>query len=164
MESLVIHGLYKVKDQYFDDFKRDYWNDNKNENRPYYFLWRDTDGIAWLIPISSQAENYKAKIRREEAKRGKGNCIYYQIGLIAGTEHAFLIGDMFPVDEGYIKAPFTFSSIHYVSRDTKLNSQIYSKAMRYMKLIEQGKIISRNDIMGIKQILLNRKENQDYMI
>ena len=157
MGTLIVHGLYSVKDQYFKDFKRPYWMDNKNEKRPYYFLLQDKDGIYWVIPMSSQKENYKTKIEREESKRGKGNCIYYHTVMIDTIERVFLIGDMFPIDESYIKAPFTIGETHYVVGNKKLNSEIYSKAMRYLRLVEQGVMKSRNDILGIKTVLLNRR-------
>lgn len=164
MGNLIVHGLYSVSDKYFEDFKRPYWMDNKNENRPYYFLLQDKDGIYWVIPMSSQIENYKMKIEREEAKRGKGNCIYYHTGMIASIERVFLIGDMFPINESYIKSPFTIGENHYVVRNKSLNSEIYSKAMRFLRLIEQGVMKSRNDILGIKRVLLNMANNSEYII
>lgn len=156
MDALVEHGLYKIRDQYFVDFKGN-WSDNKNENRPYYYLFQDKDGVFWVIPMSTQLENYKKKIAREEKKRGVGNCIYYHTGIVASKERVFLIGDMFPIDSQYIKAPFTIGSQHYVSRNKKLNAEIYSKAMRYLRLIEQGVMENRNNILGIKQILLSKR-------
>jgi hypothetical protein len=162
--GLVEHGLYTVKDQFFDDFARDYWMDNKNEGRPYYYLFLDKDNIPWVIPMSSQVENYKRKIAREEAKRGVGNCIYYHIGLVASRERVFLIGDMFPIDASYIKAPYVIGHIHYVSKNRKLNATIYSKSMRYLNLIEHGVMKSRNDVLGIKRILLNRRKKREYLL
>ena len=100
MTDLILYGLYSIKDSYFSDFKRPYWMDNKNEGRPYYYLLQDSDGVHWVIPLSSQVENYERKIVREEAKRGAGNCIYYHIGKIASAKRVFLIGDMFPVKIG----------------------------------------------------------------
>lgn len=52
----------------------------KSERRHHYYALKDKSGIIWLIPMSTQVENYKRKIEREEIKRGKGNCIYYHIG------------------------------------------------------------------------------------
>ena len=164
MGNLVEHGLYSVKDQYFSDFKTPYWIDNKNEHRPYYYLFLDKDGIPWVIPMSSQVDNYKNKIAREERKRGIGNCIYYHIGIVASKESVFLIGDMFPVDESYINGPFTIGHLHYISRNKKLNSAIYSKSIRYLRLIEQGVMKSRNDVLGIKRVLLNRKREYETIV
>ena len=73
--------------------------DNKNERRPYYYLLKDNDGIEWVVPMSSKVENYTLKIEKEEKKRGKGNCIYYHIGRIAGIARVFLIGDRVPVNQ-----------------------------------------------------------------
>ena len=157
MDNLVIHGLYLVKSKYFLDFKRPHWVDNKQENRPYYYLLKDKDGIPWVIPMSSQVENYKEKIERVEKNRGVGNCLYYQIGVVTSKERVFLIGDMFPICEEYIKSPFKIGHSHYVSRDKKLNSELYSKAMRYLRLIEQGVMKSRNNILDIKKELLANK-------
>lgn len=155
--QLVVHGLYTVKDRYFTEFGKGYWVDNKQEGRPYYYLFRDADGIDWVIPISSQVENYKRKIEREEQKRGKGNCVYYHIGIIASKERAFLIGDMFPVDMQYIKAPYMISARHYVSQNKMLNAALHRKATKYIKLVETGVMQSRNDIMGIKRELMLNK-------
>lgn len=55
--QLVAHGLYTVKDRYFTEFGNGYWVDNKQEGRPYYYLFQDTDGVDWVIPISSQVDN-----------------------------------------------------------------------------------------------------------
>lgn len=164
MDELVVHGIYLIQDQYFIDFKKPYWMDNKNENRPYYYLVRDADGIDWVIPLSSQTENYRAKINKIEEQRGKGNCIYYHIGKIASTERVFLIGDMFPVNASYIKSAFKIGYQHYIVQNEKLNKAIYSKSMRFLKLVSIGKIKSRNDIMGIKRILISQRENDAYII
>lgn len=160
LDKLIEHGLYSVNDSYFRDFKRPYWVDNKNEHRPYYYLIQDRDGIDWVIPMSSQVDNYKRKIERIEAKRGVGNCVYYHLGVIASKESVFLIGDMFPINYTYIKAPYTMGPDyrHYIVHNKRLNAALYSKAMRYLKLIETGVMKSRNDIMGIKQVLLKHKE------
>ncbi len=164
MVNTVAHGLYSIKSKYFQDFKRPFWVDNKNEQRPYYYLLKDKDGISWVIPMSSQVNNYRAKITRVEQKRGEGNCVYYHIGKIANIERVFLIGDMFPVTDDYIKAPFIIGKSHYVVQDRKLNSAIYSKAVRYLKLIESGVMKSRNDIIGIKQVLLNKQNNSSFIV
>lgn len=164
MNDLVVHGLYTVKGKYFSDFKRPYWMDNKNEHRPYYYLLKDNDGILWVIPLSSQTNNYAMKIQKVEQSRGSGNCLYYHIAPIASIDRVFLIGDMFPISEDYIKAPFTIDRRHYISRNKRVNSVVQSKAMRFLKLVEQGKIKSRNDIMGIKRILMNKRSNNSYLI
>lgn len=154
MKNLVLHGLYTMNDTYFTQYGHGYWVDNKNENRPYYYALKDPDGIDWLIPMSSQVANYSAKIHKIEAARGAGNCIYYHIAKIASIDRVFLIGDMFPVSPSHVKAQFTINKVHYVVQDSKLNRMLYSKAMRYLQLVSNGKIHSRNDILGIKKSIL----------
>ena len=46
--------------------------------------------------------------------------------------------------------------MHYVVKDKSLNRVIYSKAMRFLNLVESGVIKSRNDILGIKRELLGK--------
>lgn len=164
MGKLEPHGLYKIKDEYFSDFPSPHWMDNKGENRPYYYLFTDSDGVEWMIPMSTQMENYQNKIAKVESQRGKGNCLYYYIGKIASRDSVFLISDMFPIDSTYIMAPYTISQIHYVVKDEKLNKAIRSKAMRYLKLLEQGVMTGSKDVLGIKKILLNRRNNSDFII
>lgn len=106
--------------------------------------------------MSTQVENYKEKIEREESKRGKGNCIYYCIGRAAARDQVFLISDMLPILPEYIKGPFTISSIPYVVQNEELNNTVRKKAMRYLRLVEQGVIRNRNNILKIKYILCNK--------
>lgn len=150
-------GLYVVKNEYFTDFPDSGWMDNKGENRPHYYVLEDSDGILWMIPMSSQVESYRAKIHREEAKRGKGNCIYYHIGVVNGKERVFVISDMFPVTDEYILRPYTINKIPYIVKNSQLNAKLYSKAMKFIKLVEQKKMHSKHDIIGIKNKLLNGK-------
>ena len=80
---------------------------------------------------------------------------YRRCGLVASKERVFLIGDMFPIDERYIKAPYRISAYHYVSKNKALNTTLRRKAMKYLRLVERGVTYSRNDIMGIKQKLIS---------
>ena len=157
-------GLYIIKDQFFEDFKDYGLLYNKNQARPHYYALKDPDGILWMIPLSSQIENCRKKIERDEARRGRGNCIRFHIGIIAGKEEAFKICDMIPVDESYIEREWLLNSIPYVVRNDKLNRKLYSKAMRYLKLVEQGQMHNEHDILGIKRVLLNRKKNAAFVI
>lgn len=152
--NLVLHGLYKVNGQYFVDFKNPYWVDNKNEKRPYYYLFKDSGGVDWMIPLSTQVENYRKKIANIETAHGAGKCIYYHIAPIAGIDRVFLIGDMFPISSKYVKEPFTIKSVPYVLKDSNVNKVIRSKAMKFIKLVSTGKIRSRNNILAIKKKLI----------
>lgn len=116
--SVVINGLYSVSDTYFKEFESRSFCDNKNENRPYFLPFKDENGILWLIPLSSQVENYRDKIKRDEQKYKE--CLFYHIGSVMGKDRAFLIGNMFPVTEEYIKKPYTFSGRHHIIANEQL--------------------------------------------
>ena len=158
MERLIENGLYKVQDRYFVEFSNKYLIQNKCENRPFYYLLKDHDGIDWAIPLSSQVENYKKKIAREEQKRGEGNCIYYHIGEIASRERVFLISEMIPIDESYIKEPFLIDRPHYISRNQNQNRKVRSKAMRYLQLLKSGRLSDTAGRIMIRDKLLERRK------
>ena len=154
--DIVEHGLYIVSDQYFTDFPSKHWMQNKSERRPHYYALKDKSGIIWLIPMSTQVENYKRKIEREEIKRGKGNCIYYHIGKIAGKERVFIISDLFPVTTNYIVKPYTISSIEYIVKNEKMNKENKRKTLKYLRLLEQHQLSDNNNIIDIKRQLLTK--------
>lgn len=151
--ELLEHGLYIVKEQYFTDFPSKHWMQNKSESRPHYYSFVDPKGVIWMIPMSSQIENYKAKIKKEEQKRN-GRCLFYHIGKIAGKERVFIISDLFPITEDYIARAYTISSVEYVVRNETLNRELRSKAVKYIRLLEQKKLIDRNHILKIRSQLI----------
>ena len=148
--QIVEHGLYLVKDIYFQTFPSPGWMWNKGENRPHYFSFRDTHGLLWLVTMSSKTEKYRDKIKREEEKRGIGNCIYYHIGRISGQDRAFIISGLFPVTEEYISRSYNMNQAPYIVQDKILIRQIRSKAMRYIRLLEQKKLRDQNNILSIR--------------
>jgi len=79
---MVANGLYKIKDKYYTDFPSDKHIQIK-QGRPFYYAIQDQHGMYWLIPLSTQIDKHKKKITNIEAKRGKGNCLIYHIGVIA---------------------------------------------------------------------------------
>jgi len=151
--ELYKNGLYNIYDKYFTDFKSKFFMDNKSENRPYYYLFKDEDNILWVIPLSTQIENYKDKINRDENLHKQ--CIFYHIGKIGGNDRVFLIGNMFPVTAEYIKKPFTISGTPYIVKDKNLISEINKRAKRYLSLVKQGKLQPNVNIMEIKNEFKN---------
>lgn len=152
--NLIEHGVYFVKDQYFEDFPSEHWMFNKGEKRPHYYALKDTKGVMWLIPMSSQVENYKRRIKNEERKRGEGNCIFYHIGLFAGKESVFIISDMMPITDTYIARSYLINNVEYVIKNDNLNRKLRSKAVRYIRLLEKKKLTDRNGILKIRKHLI----------
>lgn len=152
----IKNGLYNIKDKYFEDFKSAFFSHNKNESRPHYFLFKDSDGVFWFIPLSTQVKSYSDKIKRDTKKYRK--CIFYHIGKIAGVDRVFLIGNMFPVTDIYIKKPFTISKIHYIVKNKRLVKEVNKKANEYLALVKYNKIVPKINILQIKDELMNNKK------
>ena len=155
--NLTEHGLYIVKDDYFRDFPSSGWLQNKGESRPHYFAVTDSSGTTWMIPLSSRVEKYRNLINKIEEQRGTGKCVYYHIGVVSGHESAFVISDMFPVTPKYIRRPYTVNQIPYVMRDDKLIRKLRSKALKYIRLLEQGALQDKNHVLQIRKKLSGTK-------
>jgi hypothetical protein len=139
-------GLYIVKDSFFRDYAKPNWVQNKGESRPHYYAIED-NGLLWLIPMTSRTESVKAKIAKEEAKRGEGNCIFYHTGFIAGVERGFKIGDMFPVTERHILRAYTVNGALYIVKTTALNRELRSRAVKFLALLKSGKMQDRLGVL-----------------
>lgn len=151
---MVEHGLYKIKDSYFKDFphKKHIWN---KAGRPFYYAVKDSAGIYWLVPLSSQTDNFRQKIETEEHKRGKGKCIRFHIGSIMGKTRAFRICDMLPVTDEYIEGAFYVNGKPYIAQDKDLITVISRKARDYIKQLELGRMYSQVDALAIRAKLLS---------
>lgn len=156
------NGLCIIADQYFDDFPSIRHMSNKHEKRPYYLAIRGVDGIIWMVPLSSQVEKYKRKIEADEAKYG--DCMFYYLAKVKGRESAFLVGNAIPVTENYIKKPFTVRGIPFVMQNKEDIRKIQSKLKRYLLMTRQGRMRPAVDILGIERVLLNRLQNNEYLI
>lgn len=154
-KTMVQFGLYSVKDQFFNDFKSPYFSDNKFENRPYFCSFQDKSGVWWMIPLSTQVAAYQQKIEKDEEKYRM--CLYYHIGKIAGHDRVFLIGNMFPVSEKYIKKEYTIAGAHYVVQNEALLREVQRRVKKYLSLVEHHKLKPYVDILGIKKKLIRHR-------
>lgn len=151
------HGIYLVDDLYFADFPSGTWMQNKSSTRPHYYVFKDSSGLPWMIPMSSKTEKYKRKISDLEAVHGKGKCAFYHIGFVNGRESAFIISGMFPVTSKYILRSYDMQEQPVIIKNATLNADIRRKAVRYIKLLEQGKLKDMNNVLSIRQSLLQQK-------
>ncbi|MCL1807481.1 MAG: hypothetical protein FWG31_07245 [Oscillospiraceae bacterium] len=152
---MIENGLYKIKDKYYTDFPHEKHIHNKG-GRPFYYTIKDSLGIYWLIPLSSQTDTYRRKIEIVESKRGKGNCLTYHIGLIAGEERAFRICNMIPITDEYIAGEFVFGGSHYIVKDKNLIKEISEKSRNYIKQLELGRMFSQIDALRIREKLIKK--------
>lgn len=150
--TITEHGLYIIDDNFFKDYKSDFWMDNKKENRPNYFLFKDKKGVIWFIPLSTRVNEYSQKIANDEKKHRQ--CIFYHIGKVNGKNRVFLIGNMFPVSLKYIKRPYTINETPYVVKNIKLINEVHKRASRYLAMVEQGKLKPNVDIIKVRDNLI----------
>lgn len=160
--SVERYGLCIIKDDFFRDFPNIRHMSNKYENRPYYLAVKEENGIIWVVPLSSKVEKYREKMRSDEEKYG--NSVFYYITRVKGEDRAFLIGNVIPVTAQYIKKPFTVNGQPFVIEDQADRKRIQSKLSRYLSMVRNGKLRPAVDILGIERVLLNRMENEAYMV
>jgi hypothetical protein len=150
---MVANGLYKIKKKYYEDFPQDKHIQLKL-GRPFFYAFKDNSGVYWLIPISSDVNLYYKKIKKEEAKRGEGNCMLFHIGVIAGKKKVFKICNMLPITDEYIDSEFTINNIHYIVKDMHLTQEISRKARNFIKQLELGRMTSQIDALSIRDKLI----------
>lgn len=106
---MVKTGLYIIKDQFFKDMNEPYLKGNKEQNRPHYYCFQDTDeGIYWMIPMSSKIEKFQ-KIVDAKLIQGKSCDVIHIAKLDNDKKSAFLIADMFPITEKYVEREYTIA-------------------------------------------------------
>ena len=151
------HAFYIIKDEFFVRFNDPFLKGNKEENRPHYYCFQDnTEGIYWVIPMSSRVEKYK-KIIVKKKEQNKPCDILHICRLSSGVENVFLIQDMFPVTENYILRPYTIGENTLTLTKDKDVKIVEKKALRIKNMIENGKrfIPYQVDAMKIKNELLS---------
>lgn len=111
---MVEHGFYIIDDLFFEKFNDPFLKGNKSENRPHYYCFKDTnEGLYWIIPLSSRINKYQ-KIINQRLKNHKPCDILHICTLSNGKQSVFLIQDMFPITQKYIKRKYTINSNHLV--------------------------------------------------
>lgn len=99
-------GFYILKDCFFEEFGDLNLKGNKKENRPHYYALCDNNtGLYWVVPMSSRIAKYRAIIEKRE-KEGKPCDTLHVCKLDNGGESVFLLQDMFPITEKYIRREY----------------------------------------------------------
>ena len=154
--------FYFIKDEFFETVNdRSILTNKVNGNkRPCYYCFRDynNDKLIWFVPISSKIEKYKKIYEYKINKFKKVDTIVF--GKINDKETAFLIQNMFPVTDKYIKEKYVQNNKD-VLITYSLRKEIETKANYILKLVECGKKVVFTDIIKIKEILLKELENSN---
>ena len=154
--------FYFLLDSYFTDFPDPYLMKNKESingslhDRPCFYAFRDEGtGLYWMIPFSSQVEKFRGYYNSKIERYGKCDTITF--GEVLGFEKAFLIQNMCPVTEKYIKNEYIDSRASVPVRiDGRFEAELISKAKRVLALQRKGVKLIFPDVLKIEKELLGR--------
>lgn len=154
--------FYYIDDQYFIDFPDDKLMRNKESvnsqphDRPCFYAFKDErTGLYWMIPFSSQVAKFKGYYNAKISKYGKCDTITF--GEVLGFEKAFLIQNMCPVTEQYIKNEYIDKRTSVPVRiDGRFESELINKAKRVLALQRKGIKLIFPDVLKIEKELLKK--------
>ena len=154
--------FYYVKDDYFNEFNDGRLMRNKEHvngqphDRPCFYAFQDSNtGLFWLIPFSSQTDKYRKYYDSKIKKYGKCDTIVF--ACVLGYEKAFLIQNMCPVTEDYIKNEYCDRfSTKPVKIDGRYEADIIAKAKKVLALQRKGIDLIFPDVLEIEKKLLSK--------
>ena len=83
-----------------------------SHDRPCFCAFQDSKtGLFWLVPISSKIQKFRRIYQNKVNKYGR--CDTIDFGYVLGHEKAFLLQNMCPVLDRYIKNEY-FDPVHRI--------------------------------------------------
>jgi len=130
-------NFYFIEDQYFIDFPDPFLMKNKEviggqpHDRACFFSFTESSGkIFWMVPFSSNVNKYRAIYNKKISIYGKCDTIAF--GNVLGYQKAFLIQNMCPVINKYIKNEYADSN----SVPVRLDGAFEKELIRLGKLLK----------------------------
>lgn len=141
---MEIGHFYYIDDQYFKDFPDPYLMQNKEKvngqlhDRPCFYAFQDSNTqLFWMIPFSSQVSKFKGIYNKKMQKYHRCDTIVF--GEVLGHEKAFLIQNMCPITEKYMKNEYLDSAANIPVRvDGRLEKELKDKAGKVLALQRKG--------------------------
>lgn len=154
--------FYYINDQYFIDFSDNYLMKNKEvingqvHDRPCFFAFKDSQtGLFWMIPISSQIEKFEKIYSNKIKKYGKCDTIVF--GEVLGYKKAFLIQNMCPITNHYIKNEYWDKKSNCPVRIAEpLEKELIRKAKLVLSLQKDGAKLIFPNVLEIEKELLKQ--------
>jgi len=156
----MINGhFYYITDQYFIDFPDPYLMQNKEtingqcHDRPCFYAFEDnTTGIYWMIPFSSQTGKFRPIYNKKIQKYHRCDTILF--GKVLGHEKAFLIQNMCPITDEYMKNEYLDSVANVPVRvDGAFEQELLTKARKVLALQRKGSKLIFPDVIAIENKL-----------
>ncbi len=153
--------FYYIEDKYFEDFPDSMLMKNKEQfdgqahDRPCFYAFEDSDtGLFWMIPFSSQITKYRQYYNKKVQKYNRCDTIAF--GKVLGREKAFLIQNMCPVTQKYIKNEYLDSVTNIPVRiDGVFEKELLEKAKKVLAFQRRGIRLIFPDVLSIEEQLLN---------
>lgn len=131
-------GFYIIEDDFFAEVNDPYLKGNKEQNRPHYYCFEDSEnGIYWMIPLSSRIDKYQRIIDKRLAA-GKPCDTLYIVELDNNRKNVFLIQDIFPITADYIKREYTIAGNPMMLTSEHVAREIEKRARRVVGLLKRG--------------------------
>lgn len=153
-------GFYIIKDAFFQGFPDPYLKGNKSEHRPHYFAIKDEKtGLYWMVPMSSRVEKYRAIIQKRE-RNGKPCDFLHICKLDNDRESVFLIQDVFPISEEYIRRPYTINQNHLRLTSEAQAKAVRAKTKKILGLLRRGITFTptQPNVLAIEKRLLEQQK------
>lgn len=152
--------FYFIKDEFFDLFKDYKLMENKEggTRRPCYFCFRDRKDkeIIWFVPISTKYEKYEKIYQCKKFKNSNRPVYNFVFGNVLGKDAVFLIQNMFPTVEKYVKEKYVTSNVD-VEISSDVRDRIIRIAYRVLRLAQEGIHIPFYNVIEMKKFLLKSK-------
>jgi len=148
-----------LSDQYYKDFPDEYLMRNKEvvdgvlRDRPCFFVFQDSETleILWLVPISSNYTKYKALYDKKVKRYKKCNTIRF--GEVLGKQAAFLIQNMCPVTESYVREVYVDKYGTAIQVDGRITQDVIANAREVLAISKRGVKIIFPDVNAIHKAL-----------
>ena len=151
--------LYFLKDSFKTDFNDTYIMGNKPlqngkpRDRPYCIGYIDIKtNLFWMIPLSSEIDKYKRiyKTKLQKYRQCDTICFYK----VLKDEYAFLIQNMVPVTQQYIKNNYLDSYGMQKKINKFSEKDLTTKTQKILHMIRNGSFKIFTDILRIEQELV----------
>jgi methylaspartate ammonia-lyase len=132
--------------------------DGEPHSRPCFFAFADSINkqIIWLVPISSKHEKYKNIFDKNMNKYGR--CEFIRFGEVLGTKAVFLIQNICPVTQKYIKEIYVDKNNKPILIDDRIVRDVVSNARATLAKVYRGVNIVFTNVSKIKKVLIDEMD------
>ena len=163
---MVTGNFYYLKDSYYNKFPNCNLIGNKSDDgdekhdRPCFYAFKDPNhDIYWMIPFSSQVNKYRGYYNQKMQKYHRCDTIAF--GDVLGHQKAFLIQNMCPITDEYVKNEYIDSRANIPVRiDGAFEKDLIAKAKKVLALQRKGHKLIFPNVLDIESKLIAKLNPQ----